>query len=223
MTYEGLRLKVLKLKRKSLAKYNRKFINNSKFTIISNNCWGGMVYESYGLEKQSPTVGLFFAASDYLKFISNLKKYLNAPLNFINPKESRWISLEQVSSDERFGSYPVGVLDIGNESVELFFLHYKSEQNAKEKWERRVKRINWNCMLMKFNDQNGCSQKDVKKFLNLPYQNKVFFTCKKWDDIGNSDSVITIKQFPKSDSIRASFEPFGKIKEFDLNRLINNL
>lgn len=59
-TYEGIRLKGLEYKRVLFAKYRKKKLINSNFSIISNNCWGGMVYESYNLPKQSPTVGLFF-------------------------------------------------------------------------------------------------------------------------------------------------------------------
>lgn len=58
-TYEGLRLKVLKVRRNLFADIRRKGLENTDFTIISNNCWGGMVYESYNLPKQSPTVDYF--------------------------------------------------------------------------------------------------------------------------------------------------------------------
>ena len=51
MTYEGLRLKVLKFWRLGLANYRKKQLKSTDFTIISNNCWGGMIYESYNLQK----------------------------------------------------------------------------------------------------------------------------------------------------------------------------
>ena len=57
MTYEGLRLKVLKYWRVGLADWRKKQLKSTDFTIISNNCWGGMIYESYNLPKESPTVG----------------------------------------------------------------------------------------------------------------------------------------------------------------------
>lgn len=64
------------------------------------------------------------------------------------------------------GTYPVGKLERCSEneyagvddsavdcasdieSIEIFFLHYHSEQGAKEKWERRIKRINWDKLLI---------------------------------------------------------------------------
>ena len=132
-TYEGLRLKVLKFWRLGLANYRKKQLKSTDFTIISNNCWGGMIYESYNLPKESPTVGMFFIAKDYIEFLSDLKGYVNGKLTFIKSEESRWKDMPQVSADKRFGSYPVGVLSNGKNSIEIFFLHYHSEQEALDK------------------------------------------------------------------------------------------
>ena len=89
-TYEGLRLKILKYWRVGLADWRRKQLKSTDFTIISNNCWGGMIYESYNLPKESPTVGMFFMAKDYIEFLSDLRGYVNGKLTFIKPEESRW-------------------------------------------------------------------------------------------------------------------------------------
>lgn len=156
MTIEGIRLKVLEFRRKFFAKYRQKKINKQKFTIISNNCWGGEVYESYNLIKQSPTVGLFLWASDYIKFISNLQQYLNQPLKFIDPKESNYY--EKLKLTPGYGTYPVARLD----DIEIFFMHYSSKKQVLEKWNRRIKRIKWDHILYKFNDQNGCTEEDIR-------------------------------------------------------------
>lgn len=111
-TYEGLQLKVLKYWRLGLAEQRKKRLKNTDFTIISNNCWGGMIYESYGLPKESPTVGMFFMADDYIKFLTHLKEYIAAPLCFIQPGDSRWKNEDATKGDRRFGSYPVGKLEI---------------------------------------------------------------------------------------------------------------
>ena len=129
--------------------------------------------------------------------------------------------MPQVSEDKRFGSYPVGVLSNGKNSIEIFFLHYHSEQEAREKWERRVQRINWNKLLIKFNDQNGCTEKEVNKFMKMAYKNKLFFTCKVWKNARGGYTVI--HQFPKHEFIMASYEPFGKNKYIDITSVINQL
>ncbi len=77
----------------------RKKLVNTDFTIISNNCWGGTVYESYGIKKMSPTVGMFIMPEDYLKMISNLEYYMSQPLKFIDPDDSKWKTLLENKSN----------------------------------------------------------------------------------------------------------------------------
>ena len=194
MTYEGLRLKVLKYWRVGLADWRKKQLKSTDFTIISNNCWGGMIYESYNLPKESPTVGMFFMAKDYIEFLSDLKGYIGGKLTFIKPEESRWKEMPQISGDKRFGHYPVGVLSNGKNTIEIFFLHYHSEQ---------------------------CTEMEVNKFMKLPFKNKLFFTCKHWPNENGGYTVI--HQFPKHDFIMASYEPFGKNKYIDVTSVINQL
>lgn len=230
-TYEGLRLKVHKYWRKGLAAYRHNRLSNTDFTIISNNCWGGMVYEAHNLPKNSPTVGMFFMADDYIKFLSHLKDYLAAELAFIKPEDSRWKKENATSGDKRWGSYPIGKLEIflsggysknelsTTESIEIFFLHYRSEKEAKEKWERRIKRINWDRLLVKFNDQNGCTEEHIKAFDALPYKNKVCFTVKEHP----YKSVVRIRAPKSHEFIRASYEPYGKSRVIGITQLINEL
>jgi uncharacterized protein (DUF1919 family) len=187
------------------------------FTIISNNCWGGTIYEAFNLKKMSPTVGLFFMAEDYIKFLSNLEEYLSIRLEFIKPEESKWREDKGLTADKRFGHYPIAKL----KDIEIFFLHYKSEEEAREKWERRKKRINWDKLLVKFNDQNGCSIQNVKDFMDLPFKHKLFFTCKKWPEV-RGDYII-VPQKGNYDHIMASYEPYKTEQYFDIVQIINDL
>lgn len=219
---EGLRLKFRnKIYIPLTCKKRSTYLKTKNFTIISNNCWGGTVYEAYDLPKGSPTVGMFFIAKDYIEFLSDLKGYIGGKLVFIKPEESRWKEMTEVSGDKRFGHYPVGVLSNGKNTIEIFFLHYHSEQEARDKWERRINRINWNKILVKFNDQNGCTETEVEKFMLLPFKNKLFFTCKHW--LNEDGRYTIIHQFPKNDVIMASYEPFGKSKYIDITEILNTL
>ena len=65
------------------------------------------------------------------------------------------------------------------------------EQEAREKWERRIKRINWDKLLVKFNDQNGCTETEVNRFMGLPYKNKLFFTCKEWPNVNGGGTQLS--------------------------------
>ena len=172
---EGLRLKINKYFRIKFASKRSIELKNRDFTIISNNCWGGMIYESYNLKKNTPTVGLFFLADDYIKFVSNIKDYVKQDLLFIKKEQSK--NKEYFKNDVKFGTYPIGKLG----DIEIYFLHYKSEDEALKKWNRRLKRINYNNIILKFNDQNGCTLDNVNDFFSLPYKNKLFFTVKKWN------------------------------------------
>ena len=49
-------------------KYYGQRLVNKDFSIISNNCWGGVVYEWFGLEKKSPTIGSYFLQMTILNF-----------------------------------------------------------------------------------------------------------------------------------------------------------
>lgn len=213
ITYESIRLKLRKIYIKATLKYRRKKIINDDFTIISNNCWGGFIYQSYGLEYKTPTIGLFFMAEDYIKFVYNIKKYIDLKLEFIEPSETKYI--DYFENHDKFGEYPIGKLG----DIEIHFLHYKSEEEAFDKWNRRVKKINWDRILFKFNDQNLCTLDLIEKFSKLPVENKICFTSKECD----YDNVYHIKSFYKNSNIKASYEPFGESKYLNINKLINKL
>lgn len=212
---EGFRLKINKCLRVKFSNIRQRGLKNKNFTIISNNCWGGMVYESYNLIKQSPTIGLFFHADDYIKFVSNIKYYINVRLKFIDIDKSK--NKEWLVNEVKYGNHPIGVLD----DIEIYFLHYKDEKEAEEKWNRRIERINFNNILFKFNDQNGCTIEHVKRFMQLPYENKLFFTVKKWNL--DNKNIIRFHQLTNKDYIYASKEPFGKNLKINITKYLNNI
>lgn len=209
MTIEEFKLRVNRVLRVKLSKYRK--INKNDFTIISNNCWAGMIYESYNLPKESPTVGLFFMASDYIKFVKNIKYYCSQELKFIDYKKSKYYQ------KDKDVSYPVALLG----DIELFFVHYHSKEEAKEKWNRRIKRMNYENIIFKFNDQNGCTLKDVQDFLDLPYKNKLFFTVRKEFVIDNN--CYKFSQLRHKNYIMASNEPFGRNHVININKYLNNI
>lgn len=214
MRLEGIRLLIKKLLIQILKYRRNKIIKNKNFTIISNNCWGGMVYESLDLPKQSPTVGLFFMADEYIKFLCRFPDILKSDIRFIDPNESKY--REFLKNDKRFGSYPIGLID----DVEIAFLHYHSREEVIEKWKRRVQRVNFNKILFKMNDQNMCTDEHVKNFLSLDLPNKVFFTAR---NIGISDKRIIKCTNSTNDVIYASQEPVIFTKFYDVISEINKL
>ena len=71
--------------------------------------------------------------------------------------------------------YPVGHLD----DVEIRFVHYKSFEEAKKKWEERSKRINWNKIIVMATDRDGMDTPEcMEAFDKLPYK-KIMYTAKE--------------------------------------------
>lgn len=128
------------------------------FTIISNNCWGGMVYESYGLRKMSPTAGMFVMPDDFVRIASDLPGYLAQPLEFVDPGCSKWVGT--LGGRDNWGSYLIG--RVGD--VELHMLHYHDEATVRRKWESRVERVNYARSVYKLNDQNGAIEDELRSF-----------------------------------------------------------
>lgn len=150
---------------------NRLLVNKD-FSIISNNCWGGITYEEYGLRKNSPTVGCYIFPDDYLKLISNLQHYFSLDLKFVNVKDARHYN-QIVKNDNE--DCPIGVLD----DVEIVFVHYKTQEKAYNKWMSRVKRINWNNLIFKFSLQNNATKEQVETFDKMPLPGKKFVFVNK--------------------------------------------
>lgn len=154
--------------RNIFASNRKKQLNNSDFTIISNNCWGGIAYEYYGIPKLSPTVGTYFFADDYIKFITNLQYYLSKPIIFITAEESKYRDTLYERGEK---DIPIGVLG----DVEIVFLHYKSIDIARDKWNRRIRRVNYNNLVAKFSRMNSCNDEHLKIFDQIDIKKKFMF------------------------------------------------
>ena len=65
-------------------------IRNKQVTIISNNCWGGFMYQSCRIKYNSPFIGLYMYAPEYIALLRNLKYNLSQPLRFIKHEQSKY-------------------------------------------------------------------------------------------------------------------------------------
>lgn len=183
-------------------------IGGGNFTIISNNCWAGLVYQHFGLPYNTPTAGLFFFAQDYIKFVYSIKEYLAKPLKFISLEESRYCeTLKQYGGE--CVKCPIAVCG----DIEIIFMHYHSPEEAEEKWRRRAARINWDNIIYKFSEMNGCTEDDLRAFDALQVDKKVVFTHK---DYGLKNQVV-YTEFKKIGYIPNDTDNFRKyIDLYDL-------
>lgn len=202
---------VHKLKQKTnpfFAKSRQKRINNNDFTIISNNCWGGICYEYFGLPKQSPTVGTYFFADDYIKFVTNLTHYLNTKIKIIKAEESKYYRLLKEKSET---NVPIGLLD----DIEIVFLHYRDPEVAIQKWNRRVKRVNLNNIIIKFSYMNECNDELLEKFLSISGIKKICFVGGKGPEVKD---LIYLSEYTDSE---VKDDTFYWNKDVDIFNLIN--
>lgn len=151
---------IRRVERRLYLEIKRKKLKNKNPTIFSANCNGAMILHDMQCRFNSPFVNLFISADDFIKFLKDPKKYLNA-----EPVE--------ISSKKAF---PVGKV----EDITVYFMHYKSFDEARLKWVERSKRVDMNNLFIMMTDKNGCTEKHIAEFDNLPYKNKVIFTHKPY-------------------------------------------
>lgn len=187
---------------------NIKKLKNRDFSLICSNCTGGIIYHNLHLKFTSPTINLYFEASDFVKFCNNLDYYLN-----IIPK--------QIESNE---SYPVVVID----DIKMYGVHYKNAEEFINKWEERKKRINKNNIFIIMTERDGCKYEDLVSFDKLPYDNKIVFTHKKYEKIKSSYCVknteIKNDKIHKTKSLtdyKGNITPYRYIDDFDYVSWIN--
>ena len=160
-------------------------------SIISTNCFAGRIMQDLKMRYNSPTEGIYFMYPDYIKFLQNLRYYFTeATLSFV--QTSKYESCNKRRSDLGI-NYPIGLLG----DVEIHFLHYGSEKEAKDKWIRRASRINWSKLLIIGMMQNECTEADIVDFDSLPYQNKIMFSAKNI----NLKSIVYIPKYSEQNVV----------------------
>lgn len=146
------------LARKQLQKKVARFRNAASaegLSIISQNCIGGVIYHDLGAQFLSPTVNTFIPEPDFVKLARNLRYYMEQELVM------RWEE-----------TYPVGMLA----DVQIHFMHYATCAEAKESWERRKKRINYDRVLVLATDRDGFDEAVYEQWKQISYP-KVLFTA----------------------------------------------
>lgn len=181
------------------APLRRKSLKRCDFTIISNNCWAGDVYRFFGLPYQTPTVGLYFWADDYIRFIKNLKHYLSCDIQFIELEESKY-------RDEIIRKGQENKILAKLDDVELVFLHYTTREEAEEKWKRRTERVNYENLFIKNSRQNLCDENNIKDFAEFQYEKKLFFDNRYSD----YEFSVYIKGYENSDYIKDDISSYRK-------------
>lgn len=149
--------KIKCIKRDQIAKKASRLLKAENFSIISQNCIGGVFYHDMGIQFLSPTVNLFFKEPDFVRFVQNLEYYFG-------------VELEMYWEEE----YPIGKLD----DLYIYFMHYQTCSEAKENWNKRKQRINWEKIIVLATDMEGFDDRVWEEWCKIVYP-KVLFTAVK--------------------------------------------
>ncbi|OGR05357.1 MAG: hypothetical protein A2520_06505 [Deltaproteobacteria bacterium RIFOXYD12_FULL_53_23] len=144
-------------------------LRNRNFTLISNDCWGGILYSWLGIQFQTPFINLVVPPQDYITLAGDIEYFLNQDLIF--------------HAEDQKNTYPVGALD----GVRIHFVHDPTSHEAKLKWNRRIKRINRQNIFFKFETEDLPL---IKSFDNLAVPRKIVFTR---NQSATSSSVILLQ------------------------------
>ncbi len=169
----------------------RKRLQNRDITLLSNNCNGAMMLHDLGLPFNSPFVNLWLIPSDFIKYVSNIDYYKKLDLKFT--KSHKY-------------SYPVGKLG----DLTIYFQHYHSESEAKEKWMKRTSRMKKDNLFLLMTERGTCTYQDLLDFDRLPFQHKIVLTHKHYPEIKSS---YYIKGFEKEDEL-------GILSDYVKNQLL---
>lgn len=176
-------------------KRNKKKLKNKDFTIFSSNCTGGIIYHELGEKFLSPTINIRISSKDFVKFILNINFYLEQPLVFFRGDED----------------CPMAYMG----DIVVYFVHYETEEDAREKWEERKKRINWDNVYIILNDRDGVTHEDILALQKARYKNMVVFTSKQYDDCPNA---FFMKQFSGEEEVGYTLGRIPKTGEWYFER-----
>lgn len=161
----------------------------------------GVIYHDLGLEFLSPTINMYMHNLDYIKFACNLNHYLSLPLDFIKTDDG----------------FPVAMLG----DIKLNFNHYATNKEAKECWNRRKARINYENLFLIFYYREGFTIEQIREIEKAKCKGKAVLTHKplgldyKVYMRGNGDPEQNFLEKDKYDLVR-SFE-----KEWDFVSWLN--
>ncbi len=142
----------------------RKGIENSSMTFLCPNCIGGILFHDLGLKFMSPTVNTMMTQTDFLKFACDLKGYLSKELVFFKTEE-----------------YDCPCAYLGD--VVIHFTHYATEEEARETWNKRAKRIDYDNLFIIIQERDGLTKEDILKLGQVPARGILAFTANRYDDI----------------------------------------
>lgn len=186
-------------KAKTIIKNAKKEFKQSKISLIAQQCIGGVIYHDMEMQFLSPTINLYFESKDFIKFIENIKYYIDLPIKIVEENEKI-----------------IGYLD----DVKIIFLHYSSIEEAKTKWEERKKRILWDKIFIICTDRDGFNEDCFKRLKKIKYPKALITRNTKWKD---EEFVIYLEQYKNEEYVPDTIPKREFYKSNKIIQLINKI
>lgn len=189
---------------------NRERLHSEPFTLLTNNCIGGVIYHDLGLRFDSPTINLYLKDGDFIEYVINLEFYKKAEL------------IEDTTQHGEF-KFPVGILkgDSIHRDIHIYFQHYKTFEEASKKWIERSLRIQ-NKILVIFELYNN--RIDSESWNRIKYKKK----CLMHQELIGINDAMTLKCYIDHENEHARILKYSGFtghrfleKEFDYVAFIN--
>ena len=177
----------------------KRIYDAENISFISQNCIGGIIYHDMGQKFLTPTINLYLMANDFVKFVENLEYYLNQELIMLNGTD-----------------VVTGKLD----DLEIYFLHYHSNEEALNKWKDRNQRINFEKIFVIQTDRDGFDDATFIRFKRLQYPKALITGNEKWKD---EEFVIYLPQYKDDECIPDTIPEREFYKDDKIIKLINKL
>ena len=188
--------------KKETFKHNYKFEDVS---ILSSDCIGGILYHDLGERFLSPTINLSFKENGFYCFILNIKHYVASDIMVI---------LEDNKIIGKIGGNP---LLTNCPDIYIYFVHYSSIDEAKESWNSRKLRINYDKIRVICTEKNLTAAK-LDLFNRISYKKVMIYgNVEEGISIPSSGSFVESKMIKKQNyhGELLVFKGIGKKKNFD--------
>ena len=162
-------------------------LKNKDFTIISSNCAGGVLYHDVDARFDSPTINMLIDKKEFCRFAANLPYYLDQELRFYKKEDC---------------NSPCAYLGEGDQTITIEFTHYKTEEEARKKWEERKTRIHWDNLYIMTCDSDTTTLEDFKLLDTVKCKRKVVFLSKENSQIKDSFVLHGLRKEPTAENMQ---------------------
>ena len=142
----------------------RKQLRNTGMTLLFPSCMGGELFHDLGLRFCSPTINLMMLQTDFVKFVTHFDEYMAKEFEFFKHPE-----------------YDFPCAKLGD--ITVHFTHYKSKEEALDKWYSLSARIDRDNMFIYCSERDGITKEEIASLGKLKVRGIVVFTAHPFPDI----------------------------------------